>query len=600
MVIGARRTRRLRQAADRGAWDNDARDQRHGLLRRRAGRHQSLSSRTGVNFPPLNTRRAAVALSLTVILAAALAVRLAGVRFGLPALYDPDEPLFMLAALKLLRERTLNPGWFGHPGTTTIYGIAVVEVATYLIGHAAGVFPTTAAFIRAVYLDPGLVWLPARLMIVGCGVACVGLTYLVGRRAFGVRTGLVAAAVLAINALHVEWSEIVRTDVHATVFMLLSVLGAIGIVRHGRWRDYLWAGAMVGVACATKWPAATVVAAMASAAAVRIAAQPGDKRPQLVRLAAGMAAALAALLLTSPYLLLDYRTVIADLGGEVAVQHLGATGGTPLANFQWYLWGPLRQSFGYPALIAAATGAVIAVRATRLGWTTIVAPAALFLLMICTQALVWTRWVVPVLPFIALAASVAVVAAVDRLRASLPVAAAAMATAVLAAVVSGPMLLALHDQIGERQSDTRTEASRWLIAHAPRGTPVAVEHIAFDLFNAGYPVRFPMGHAGCQDAMALLTGHMTLAGVGAMRGNVAVADFGTVDPAKRSSCNAGYVVLSHYDRYLADGSHFRREIAAYELIRRAGTEVASFLPRPGEVGGPVVRVIRLRSQAVRP
>lgn len=546
-----------------------------------------------MNAQRSNLRRAFAGLSLAVILAVALAVRLAGVRFGLPALYDPDEPLFMLAALKLLRERTLNPGWFGHPGTTTIYGIAVVEVATYLVGHAAGVFPTAAAFIRAVYLDPGLVWLPARLMIVGCGVACVGLTYLVGRRAFDVRTGLVAAAVLAINSLHVEWSEIVRTDVHATVFMLLSVLGAIGVVRHGRWRDYLWAGAMVGVACATKWPAATVAAAMVAAAAVRIAAQPEDRRPQLLRLAGGIAAALAALVLTSPYLLLDYRTVIVDLGGEVAVQHLGATGGTPLENLRWYLAGPLRQAFGYPALVAAAAGAIIAVRRARLGWVAIVAPAALFLIMICTQSLVWTRWVVPVLPFIALAVAVAVIAAVDRLRASLPVAAAALVTALLAAVVAGPMLLALRDQIGERQLDTRTEASAWLIAHTPRGTPVAVEHIAFDLFNAGYPVRFPMGHAGCQDAMALLTGHMTLAGVGAMRGNVAVADFGTVDPAKRSSCAAHYVVLSHYDRYLADGTRFSAEIAAYELIRRAGTEVAVFRPVPATVGGPVVRIIRL-------
>lgn len=541
-----------------------------------------------------NARRTSVAIALGAILAVALAVRLAGVRFGLPALYDPDEPLFMLAALKLLRERTLNPGWFGHPGTTTIYGIAVVEAATYLVGHVAGIFPTTAAFLRAVYLDPGLVWLPARLMIVGCGVACVGLTYLVGRRAFDVRTGLIAAAVLAVNALHVEWSQIVRTDVHATVFMLLSVLGAIGIVRHGRWRDYLWAGAMVGVACATKWPAATVVAAMIAATTVRIAAQPDDKRAQLVRLGGGMAVALAALIIVSPYLLLDYPTVIADLGGEVAVQHLGATGGTFLGNLRWYFTGPFRQAFGDPALVAGAAGVVIAVRRTRLGWVAIVAPAAMFLIMLCTQALVWTRWVVPMLPFIALAIAVALVTVVDRLRASLPFAAAAALTALLAAVVAGPMLLALHDQIGERQMDTRTEASRWIIAHTPRGTPVAVEHIAFDLFNAGYPVRFPMGHAGCLDAMALLTGHMTLAGVGTMRGDVAVADFGTVDPAKRVSCNASYVVLSHYDRYVADGQRFRRELAAYEIIRRQGTEVASFLPLPGEVGGPVVRVIRLR------
>ena len=95
-----------------------------------------------------------VAYVLATISSSALVVRLAGVGWGLPALYDPDEPLFMLCALKLLREATVDPGWFGHPGTTTIYGIALVEAATYLGGHMAGVFASPAAFVRAIYLDP--------------------------------------------------------------------------------------------------------------------------------------------------------------------------------------------------------------------------------------------------------------------------------------------------------------------------------------------------------------------------------------------------------------------------------------------------------------
>ena len=212
-------------------------------------------------------RRTGVALAA--ILTLALAVRLAGVAWGLPALYDPDEPLFMLCALKLLREGTLDPGWFGHPGTTTIYGIAVVEVLTYVGGHVAGLFASPGAFVRAIYLDPALVWLPARLLIVACSVGCVGLTYHVGARAFDPRIGLVAAGVLAVDALHVQWSQVVRTDVMASLFMLLSVLAALRVAAHGRWRDYLWAGALAGIATATKWPAATVVAALVAAAALR-------------------------------------------------------------------------------------------------------------------------------------------------------------------------------------------------------------------------------------------------------------------------------------------------------------------------------------------
>ena len=57
---------------------------------------------------------------LVLILLAAAALRLHGVDFGLPALNDADEPLFVMNALDMLRKGTLNPGWFGHPGAAPV------------------------------------------------------------------------------------------------------------------------------------------------------------------------------------------------------------------------------------------------------------------------------------------------------------------------------------------------------------------------------------------------------------------------------------------------------------------------------------------------
>jgi len=39
----------------------------------------------------------------------------------------PAGPLFMILALKMLADGTLNPGWFGHPGSTTITLIAGID-----------------------------------------------------------------------------------------------------------------------------------------------------------------------------------------------------------------------------------------------------------------------------------------------------------------------------------------------------------------------------------------------------------------------------------------------------------------------------------------
>ena len=53
------------------------------------------------------------------LLLAALLMRLHGIGFGLPALNDPDELMFELGAIRMMRTLSLDPGWFGHPATTT-------------------------------------------------------------------------------------------------------------------------------------------------------------------------------------------------------------------------------------------------------------------------------------------------------------------------------------------------------------------------------------------------------------------------------------------------------------------------------------------------
>ena len=75
---------------------------------------------------------------LILILALATGLRLRGVHFGLPALNDPDEPLFMMTAFDMLRNRSLNPGWFGHPGTITLYCLALICLAVGVFGVLTG------------------------------------------------------------------------------------------------------------------------------------------------------------------------------------------------------------------------------------------------------------------------------------------------------------------------------------------------------------------------------------------------------------------------------------------------------------------------------
>ena len=140
--------------------------------------------------------------ALCVILLAALYLRLASIHFGLPALNDPDELMFELGAVRMLRGPTLNPGWFGHPATTTMYVLALIDVAVFLTGWVLGLFPTIKAFGTAIYADPSWVILPGRIAMTAFALATILLTYRIAASLVNREAGLIRATNLAVTPLH--------------------------------------------------------------------------------------------------------------------------------------------------------------------------------------------------------------------------------------------------------------------------------------------------------------------------------------------------------------------------------------------------------------
>ncbi|SFR81753.1 ArnT family glycosyltransferase [Sphingomonas jatrophae] len=532
-----------------------------------------------------------VASVLAGILSAALAIRLVGVQFGLPALYDPDEGFFLITGLKLLSERTLNPGWFGHPGTVTIYLLALIEAGVIGFGILTGRFADVRGFGRALYTDPSLVVVPARLMIVAFGVAGVLLTYLLGRRVADHRVGLLAAALVALNPLHISLSQIVRTDIQASAFMLLSALAATTASQTGRLRAYLLAGVWLGVACATKWPAAAVMAGIGGACVLRIV-QDGraEARRQATWLVAGIATGVVTLLLVSPYLVLDHATLLSNLGGEAKPQHLGSTGGSLPSNLLWYVTHPLRGSFGVLGIALIGVGVVTAVQRGGAPAAVVLPIMLAFLVGISSQQLIWPRWIVAGLPFCAILAAIGLwrmVDAVPSVRARVSI------TVVLAVAVLLPMAGRAAAQARELQSDTRAIASAWLKQHAPPGSTVLIEHFAFDLIRQPWEFRYPAGDAGCLDPKLAARQRIRTAAVYQMRGNRSIVDIGTINPARLESCRADFAIFTDYDRYRGEGARYAAEISRYEALAAGGRLLLTVRPAPGLVGGPTVRVVRL-------
>jgi hypothetical protein len=533
------------------------------------------------------SRRTILRLVPALIIVIALAMRLHNIGFGLPSMYDPDEPIFMITALRLLGEGTLNPGWFGHPGTTTIYLIALIDLLVAGGGILFGEYANVAEFSRAAYANPALLFIPARVAMALLGTGCVWLTYLIGRNLHSRAVGAIGAALVALNALHIEWSQVIRTDIHAGFFLLASIHYAMRYAGSARARDIVVSGALAGLAIATKWPTAVVYLAIPGAFIAASRAAGGAFKWR--HLVLGSAAVPIALILASPYLLLDWPTVLANVGGEIRPGHLSQNGSDLFSNAFNYL----HQSLGMVPFVLAAIGAAIGSVRLPLVRLALLPVALAFLLLISTQDIFWSRWVLPVLPLFCLFAALAITEACAVARERLGGTAMVAVAASLAGIVALPSIAAAASKSRERATDTRALAAQWAIDNIPAGSRVAFEHLELSIRDQPWHILFPVGEAGCIDgARASRTGVRFKAVQKARRG-ITIVNLGTLPSDRIDSCRADFAILTYFDRYRVERARYPDEMATYAAVLAGGRTVALFRPISGTRGGPVVRIVRM-------
>lgn len=521
-------------------------------------------------------------LALAAILALAMGLRVRHIDFGLPSLNDPDEPVFIMTALDMLREGRLNPGWFGHPGTVLFYLLAVVIAAVAIAGLAVGHWTGADGFVAAVFTDPAIIVLPMRLAMAVLGVASVWMAWRIGRCLAGSPTGLIGALMLAVNPLHVELSQVIRTDMLATVLMSWSMLHALGIARHGRAREHVRAGIAAGLAGATKWPALLVLVGPVVAG---LRGARADRRSALFACTAPAVAALT-LLLASPYLVLDWRTVLHDLGGEARPGHLGATGHGLVGNLIWYVRHPLLDGFGALGLILLGAGTIAAAR-LRGGGLVLLPTSAVIAVALSAQSLVWARWIVPLLPVAAVLIALGLVRTAALIRAERLRRLATSAG--LACLVAGMAATSLEQQT-MRGHDPRQAATAWALRHVAPGRSILIEHAGFDLLRHRGTLLFPLGSAGCVDVRATLARGPTHRSVNTLRDRRAIVDIGHLDRGAIAACRADVLILSNHARYRSEAAAHPNELANYRALLAGYERVALWR---GPAAGPADREVEV-------
>src|SRR5262249_39560807 len=119
------------------------------------------------------------------------------------------------------------------------------------------------------------VW--ARAATAALGVATVLLVFNIGMR-WGARHALLAAGLLAVLPLHVRQSHYVLTDVPLTFFVTLTLLFSLRAAERGTLAAFAWAGAIAGLATATKYNGAAALLMPLLACFMTPAAKPSRLR----------------------------------------------------------------------------------------------------------------------------------------------------------------------------------------------------------------------------------------------------------------------------------------------------------------------------------
>ncbi len=432
--------------------------------------------------------------ALFVILSLALALRLYGIDWDQGGLFHPDERAILMKTTDLefpapsefadlidAEESPLNPGWFNY-GSLPLYTLRVLQ-------GVASPFADWDLFDLRI---------PARVISALADTATVGLIFVFGRAWLGTRVGLLAALFASLAVIGIQLSHFFAVDTILALFITAAVFFAVRVAYGGRRRDSVLAGLFVGLAIATKASAAVLGAPVLAAHLIYAFSAPGDSfrfvlpRDELGRRVGYLArslilsggVALAVLLITQPYMFLDFDTFRTDIFDESAMvrrevdlpytrQYID----TPRYLYQFwqlgtYGLGPLLGALSWAGLAAAA---VIAWRQRRkfdlvvLGW---LVP---YLLITGWFEVKFLRYMLPALPFLLLYGARLAWWGVDWLRSRGPRFRYA-GPVVIGLIVAATAHYALSYETIYARPHSAQEASAWLRENASFGSLILKEH----------------------------------------------------------------------------------------------------------------------------
>lgn len=379
----------------------------------------------------------------------------------------------------------LNPRFFAY-GSLPLYLLRLEANLLSLYAPYARLFSPWPSLAQTLAIlgrtsDYEYLTLLGRMMAGVAGTLNIYLTYMVGKRAYNERVGLLAAAFSALTVFEIQVSHFFAVDIFLNLFVLLAVYSALGLA-HGRgWEEAALLGASLGWALATKFSAAPLALVFLCAFALRYRRGKGWREIVPLALLALLFLALV-FFVAEPYAILDWQSfwerVVAE--GEMArgIRDLPYTrqyaGTTPFLYqiTQTTLWG-----MG-PALGVVAWGGLLftlwrGFRHRQPSELLLLAWVVPYFLITGSFYVKFLRYMLPLFPFFYIMGAEMLLSLRERCAG---LAARCAWQIALGLVVALSLLYSLAFVSIYSRPHSRVQASEWIYRNIPPGLTLALEH----------------------------------------------------------------------------------------------------------------------------
>ncbi|MDW8119386.1 MAG: DUF2298 domain-containing protein [Chloroflexota bacterium] len=436
--------------------------------------------------------------ALALLLLVALGLRLFGLNWDGGHLFHPDERAILWCVNDLGRDPSYyttrrfcgtadapwNPQWFPY-GSLPLYLLKVIQVAL------------------SPWKDLGMADLriPGRVLTGLADTLIVLGVFLLGRRLFGMREGVLGAFLATFAVIHIQLAHFFTADTFLALFSLYAMLSLIPVAQRG---SLLWAGVSgvwVGFALASKFAGAPLLLPLTVAPLLYLLGGVGERvglsRPDgrrwkwaLGALALGYGMVGVSTFVAQPYAFLDWPKYLADVleQSEMArrirdypytLQYVG----TPA---YWYPVEQLaRWGLGLPVGVVAWMGLLAAPfwawRSRRRAEVLVMGWVIPYFLIVGGLPVKYLRYLLPIVPFLLVYGARLLVVLVEWVRQirlpPMPQRIVGVAVwGVVAGALLGGVLYGVAYVSMYRKPHPAILASHWLGGHARPGSLILKEH----------------------------------------------------------------------------------------------------------------------------